>query len=245
VRLAVRPQPSTDDEALQRFRLDVRAPLEPPRDQPGDRRLPGAGIPEMTSTARSRMRRGLRDRPRSSQGRQRRSSATITLGCARSHQGEHRVGFAELKRWLYRDNRPHALARFLNRGWATLHTLGIAPDHLVTLEVTGRRSGRTISFPLVMAKLDGERFLVSMLGADVAWVRNVKAAGGRARLRHGRTEDVRLEEIPVESRAPVLKAYLQRAPGARPHIAVDKDAPVEEFGAVATQTPVFRVVRAG
>ncbi len=59
-----------------------------------------------------------------------------------------------------------------------------------------------------MAVLEGERYLVSMLGADVAWVQNVKAGAGRAVLRHGRTEQVRLEELEVEKRAPVLKAYL-------------------------------------
>lgn len=96
-----------------------------------------------------------------------------------------------------------------------------------------------------MAVLDGERYLVSMLGREVAWVRNVGAAAGRAVLRHGRTEQVRLEEVPPEKRAPVLKAYLKRAPGARPHVPVDKDAPLEEFEAIAPQIPVFRVLPAG
>jgi len=155
------------------------------------------------------------------------------------------VQWGKLKRWLYRDGRPHPLARWLNRGFASLHASGIAPDHWVTLEVVGRRSGRTISFPLVMAVLDGERYLVSMLGRDAAWVRNVRAAAGYAVLRHGRAEHVRLEELAIERRAPVLKAYLQRAPGARPHLPVHKDAPLEEFEAIAEQIPVFRVLAAG
>jgi len=57
----------------------------------------------------------------------------------------------------------------LNRGWAAIHALGIAPNYLVTLEVTGRRSGRTISLPLVMTVIDGERYLVSMLGTEACW----------------------------------------------------------------------------
>lgn len=125
-----------------------------------------------------------------------------------------------------------------------MHALGIAPNYLVTLEVVGRRSGRAISFPLVMAVVDGQRFLVSMLGADVAWVRNLRAADGYALLRHGRIERVRLEEIPVEQRAPILKAYLKRAPGARPHVPVDKDAPLEKFEAIAAGIPVYRVLAA-
>jgi hypothetical protein len=149
-----------------------------------------------------------------------------------------------IERWLYRGRRPSALARALNRGWAAVYALGIAPNHLVTLQVVGRRSGRAISFPLVMAVVDGQRYLVSMLGTEVAWVRNLRAAEGHALLRHGRTERVRLEELAVEDRGPILKAYLNRAPGARPHVAVDKDAPLEEFEAIAARIPVFRVLPA-
>ena len=120
--------------------------------------------------------------------------------------------------------------------------LGVAPDYLVTLEVAGRRTGRIIRLPLVMVVVDGERYLVSMLGEDVNWVRNVKAADGRVVLRHGRSERVRLEEVAPEYRAPVLKAYLRKAPGARAHIPVDKDAPLAEFERVSPRFPVFRVV---
>ena len=155
-----------------------------------------------------------------------------------------RLPWGKFKRRLYEGGRPGPLARLLNRGFAAVHAARIAPDHWVTLEVVGRRSGRTISFPLVMVLLDGERYLVSMLGRDAAWVRNVKADAGRAVLRHGGAEPVRLEELPIEQRAPVLKAYLQRAPGARPHIPVDKDAPLEEFAAIAERIPVFRVLAA-
>jgi len=119
--------------------------------------------------------------------------------------------------------------------------LGIAPNYLVTLEVQGRRSGRKIALPLVMVSIAGERYLVSMLGADVNWVRNVRAAGGRVTLRHGRREEVHLEEVPVGQRAPVLQAYLRCAPGARPHIPLDKDSPLSEFARIAPQLPVFRV----
>ncbi len=133
------------------------------------------------------------------------------------------------------------MARALNRGWAAVHSLGIAPNYLVTLEVVGRRSGRTISFPLAMVLSDGERYLVSMLGTDAAWVRNLQAANGQAMLHHGRTEQVLLEEVAAGKRAPVLKAYLRLAPGARPHIPIDKDAPLEEFESIVKQIPVFRV----
>jgi F420H(2)-dependent quinone reductase len=155
------------------------------------------------------------------------------------------IALTRFARWLYRGQRPNGLARLVNRVAAAVFARGVAPNYLVTLDVTGRRSGRTISLPLVMAVLDRQRYLVSHLGSDVAWVRNVKATAGRAVLRHGRIEHVRLEEFAIDKRAPVLKAHLRHAPGARPHIPVDKDAPLEEFDAVAAQFPVFRVLAAG
>jgi deazaflavin-dependent oxidoreductase (nitroreductase family) len=122
---------------------------------------------------------------------------------------------------------------------------GVASNYLVTLEVTGRKSGRIFSLPLVMAIVDGRRYLVSMLGNNVQWVHNVRAAGGKAVLRHGRREEIRLEELPADQRAPILKAYLQRAPGARPHVPVNKDAALSEFEKIAAAIPVFRVLSAG
>jgi deazaflavin-dependent oxidoreductase (nitroreductase family) len=148
----------------------------------------------------------------------------------------------DFKRWLYRGQRPNGLARVLNRAWAALGAWGIAANYLVTLEVKGRQSGRPISLPLVLAVVEGQQYLVSMLGENVAWVRNVRAAGGKAVLRHGRREEVRLEEVPADQRATLLKAYLERAPGARPHVPVDKDAPLSEFEKTAATIPVFRVL---
>lgn len=86
-----------------------------------------------------------------------------------------------------------------------------------------------------------ERYLVAMLGEETNWVRNVKAAGGRARLRHGISEQVILQEVGASQRAPILKAYLQLAPGARPHVPISRDAPVSEFEKIASKYPVFKL----
>jgi hypothetical protein len=111
------------------------------------------------------------------------------------------------------------------------------------LEVAGRRSGRIVSLPLVVAAVDDERYLVSMLGEEVNWVRNVRAAGGEVALRRGRREEVHLEDVVApDLRAPVLKAYLQRATNASAHLPIGKDAPLAEFERVAPRFPVFRIV---
>jgi deazaflavin-dependent oxidoreductase (nitroreductase family) len=148
---------------------------------------------------------------------------------------------SDFKQWLYGGQRPNWIAKILNRAWAAVVSSGVASNLYMTLEVTGRKSGRTVSLPVVVAVVDGQRYLVSMLGENVNWVHNVRAASGRAVLRSGGHEEVHLEEVPAEHRAPILRAYLQRAPGARPHVSVNKDAPIAEFEKVAADFPVFRV----
>jgi deazaflavin-dependent oxidoreductase (nitroreductase family) len=148
---------------------------------------------------------------------------------------------SDFTRWLYRGQRPNWIARILNRATAAVASSGVAANYLITLEVTGRKSGRAFSLPVVVAIVDGQRYLVSMLGDNVSWVQNVRAAGGRAVLRSGGREEVQLEEVPPGQRAPILKAYLQRAPGARPHVPVNKDAALAEFEKIAAAFPVFRI----
>jgi len=93
----------------------------------------------------------------------------------------------------------------------------------------------------VVADYRGERYLVSMLGEGTNWVRNVRAAHGRAVLRRGHREVIRLDEVDPGQRAPILRRYLECAPGARTHIPVGRAAPLQEFERIAAQYPVFHV----
>ncbi len=146
-------------------------------------------------------------------------------------------------RRMYAGRRPSRLARFLNGCSARVHALGIWPGRLVTLQVRGRRTGRVISFPMVMVDVGGERYLVSMLGERANWVANLRAAGGAAVLLHGRRERVHLEEVEPAARPPILRRYLECAPGARPHVPVDRHAPLAAFARIAAQIPVYRLPR--
>ncbi|MGY1610191.1 MULTISPECIES: nitroreductase/quinone reductase family protein [unclassified Geodermatophilus] len=152
-----------------------------------------------------------------------------------------RTEVSRWRRWMYRGRRPHRLAGLLNRAQAALAARGVGPSRIVVLEVTGRRSGRTVALPVVVADLDGERYLVSMLGEDSQWVRNVRAAHGRAVLRHRGRQEVRLQEVEPARRAPVLRRYLDRAPGARAHFPLDRRAPLQEFERIAPRYPVFLI----
>jgi hypothetical protein len=93
----------------------------------------------------------------------------------------------------------------------------------------------------VVADYQDERYLVAMLGRSANWVRNVEATGGAAVLRHGHREAVTLEPVEPDVRAPILRRYLELAPGARAHLPVDQRAPLAEFERIAADYPVFRI----
>lgn len=122
-----------------------------------------------------------------------------------------------------------------------LASLGLTPPLMVTLEVRGRRTGRVRSAVVDWVEHEGQRYFVSPRG-EAEWVRNVRAAAGEAVIRHGGRERVRLEEVPAEERAPVLKAYLaknERSTGQ--HFGLAASADLGEFEAIAVRHPVFRI----
>jgi deazaflavin-dependent oxidoreductase (nitroreductase family) len=116
---------------------------------------------------------------------------------------------------------------------------------VASLEVKGRRSGRAISSPVVIADWEGGEYLVSMLGEQANWVKNVRAAGGVAVVRRGRRENVTLEEVDVADRAPIIRRYAAVAPGGRPHLGLRRDASLEDCDALAPTAPVFRITSGG
>ena len=141
---------------------------------------------------------------------------------------------------MYASGRGNDTARWYARNWNRVFRTGLLPRRWVTLEVPGRVSGRPTSFPLGMADVDGRWYLVSMLG-ECNWVANVRAAHGHAVLRRRRPRPVSLVEVPADRRAPILRRYVEKVPGGRPHIPVDRSAPLEDFAAVADRYPVFEV----
>jgi hypothetical protein len=149
--------------------------------------------------------------------------------------------YREGNQLFYANRRPNRAGRAFGDFWVAVSRLGLGPDFFVSLEMVGAKSGRRWSIPLVVADHGGERYLVSMLGETSPWVRSVRATGGRAVLRHGAAREVHLAEVPVAERAPIIKAYLARAAGGRPHIPVRPDAPLAEFEAIAADYPVFRI----
>ena len=140
--------------------------------------------------------------------------------------------------------RPTKLTQTMNRVVSWLASLGLTPSDTVTLEVKGRRTGAVRSTVVTSVEHEGVRYLVSPRG-ESEWVRNVRAAGGEAAIRRRGRRSVRLEELPSEQRAPVLKGYLGKTAAAtRQHFGIDPKAETAEFAAIAGRHPVFRVIEA-
>lgn len=143
-------------------------------------------------------------------------------------------------RAMYVGGKANAVARRFARVWAVAFRSGLLPRRWVTLEVRGRSTGRLRRYPLGMADWQGNWFVVSMLG-ECGWVRNVRAAHGDVRMLRLRAHRCQLTEVPSEQRAPVLRRYVEKIPGGRPHIPVSRGRPLADFAAIADDYPVFQV----
>lgn len=144
-------------------------------------------------------------------------------------------------RFFYRNWRPTRFGRFWSGVWAWVSGLGLMPKILLTLQVKDRSTGRLCTNILVVAKHQGQRYFVSMLGDSSEWVQNVRAAGGKAFIKRGGSRPVILTEISAQERAPILKAWCQVATSGRQHLPVSPQAPISDFEAIAEYYPVFRI----
>jgi deazaflavin-dependent oxidoreductase (nitroreductase family) len=143
-------------------------------------------------------------------------------------------------RSLYRGGRPNDRARAIQQRFMLVARTGLAPFSAV-LEVVGRRTGRPIQLPVVVIRVRGARYVVSMLGPTANWVRNVQAAQGRAVLWRGRRRPVRLVQVEPEEAAPVLRRYLLIARSGAVHMDITRGSTHAELVAAAPRYPTFRI----
>jgi deazaflavin-dependent oxidoreductase (nitroreductase family) len=150
---------------------------------------------------------------------------------------------------------PAAYYRRINTPLGVLLTsVGLAPRDAVTLEVRGRTSRKPRRIPVLRTRCRGDDYLVSLAG-ESQWVRNVRAAGGRAVIRRRTAHPVHLVEVPAGERPEVIAAYLRRgvhrsgpksaAQQARYYFGMNPDPSPEEIGQAAQFYPVFRIVPDG
>lgn len=134
------------------------------------------------------------------------------------------------------------VARVLNPLVAGLAKLGLSLMGAHVLATKGRTSGEWRTTPVNPMDYNGARYLVAPRG-NTHWARNL-LQHPHARLRAGRKiETIDVELVPVEERAPLIRAYLDRwAAQTASHFGVRKDISVEELAEIADRHPVFRIV---
>jgi deazaflavin-dependent oxidoreductase (nitroreductase family) len=118
--------------------------------------------------------------------------------------------------------------------------LGSGPGGTYLLTVPGHRSGAPRSTPVTLVEEGGRRWLVAPYG-EVAWVRNVRAAGKATLSRGGHTDEIALREVGTDEAAPVLKLYVTRVPITRPYFDVRPGSDLGAFRAEAPRHPVFAI----
>jgi hypothetical protein len=106
------------------------------------------------------------------------------------------------------------------------------------LSIAGRRSGIVRHTPVSIVAVDGQRYVVAAL-RDVDWVKNAQAVGVGLLIRGRAKERIRLVELPVDERGPVLREFLRQVPGGVKFFGVSPDPDV--LGAAAAEYPVFRL----
>jgi deazaflavin-dependent oxidoreductase (nitroreductase family) len=127
--------------------------------------------------------------------------------------------------------------------WFT--SLGLT-KRTVTLEVAGRKSGKLRKVTVATIKDDAFSYLVSVHG-ESQWVRNVRAAHGRATIHSGRRIPVLLHELSIEDRAPILQDYVSKGAFGRSAVdiarqfGVEPTASIEQMDSLAEHHPVFKI----
>ncbi len=111
------------------------------------------------------------------------------------------------------------------------------------LAVQGRKTGKWYTTPVNPLPFEGARYLVAPRG-NTQWVRNIRVShAGELRL-GGKRETIRVEELPDESKVPLLRAYLKHWAWEVGQFfgGVGADAPEEDLRRIAPDHPVFRIL---
>jgi hypothetical protein len=94
-----------------------------------------------------------------------------------------------------------------------------------------------MSTPVSIATVDGARYIVAAF-READWVKNARAAGAVTLSRGRAAERVRLVEVPVTERGPILRAFLRQVRGG---VRFFGTADPNEVVAKADRYPVFRL----
>jgi deazaflavin-dependent oxidoreductase (nitroreductase family) len=133
-----------------------------------------------------------------------------------------------------------------NRVVIALQRMGLPLGTMRVLTVPGRTSGKMRSTPVSSLTVDGRQYIVGGL-AEADWVKNVRAAGWGLLAQGRKKVRVRLIELPMEERSPILREFPRLVPGGVQFFHRIYDLPKdpallpEAFAGLANQCPVFRI----
>lgn len=141
-------------------------------------------------------------------------------------------------------DRYRRMVNTVNKVITGLQRLGIPFGPMQLLTVTGRRSGRLLTFPIAVNELDGSRYIFQAF-PKAAWVANVRAAETVTLTRGRRSTPARLVELPVDQRGPVLRDLVATSPASVGNRFVTTgladEATPDGVAAAADRIAVFRV----
>jgi deazaflavin-dependent oxidoreductase (nitroreductase family) len=136
------------------------------------------------------------------------------------------------------------MVNVLNKVIVGLQRVGIAFGPMQLLTVAGRRSGQPRTFPIAVLGLTGGRYIIQAY-PRAAWVANARAADTVTLTRGRRSSTVRLVEVPVDERRPLLREVVQTSPASVANRYVTTglaDAPTPDaVAAAASRIAVFRI----
>jgi deazaflavin-dependent oxidoreductase (nitroreductase family) len=125
-----------------------------------------------------------------------------------------------------------------------LQRVGIAFGPMQLLTVAGRRSGQPRTFPIAVLPLTGGRYVIQAY-PKAAWVANARAADTVTLTRGRRSSIVRLVEVSVEERRPLLREVVAVSPASVGNRYVTTGladaATPDAVAAAASRIAVFRV----
>ena len=130
--------------------------------------------------------------------------------------------------------------RIINRFIMWLLKLGLKPNSYYLLTVTGRRSGKPHTVPVVIIKGDDKRWLVAPYGV-VDWVKNARATGIVTLTRGKHSQAFAFRELSPHEAAPILKIYIEKFPITEPYFDSSPNSSLNEFELDAQSRPVFEL----
>ncbi len=119
---------------------------------------------------------------------------------------------------------------------------GIGPKAVRLVTVRGRTTRKEYSTPIWLVERPDGRYWVAVFG-ETNTVKNARAAGQVTLSRGGEREHVRLREVPVSERVPILRARigLGGSQMLRPYFDATPQSSDAEFAAIAPEHAVFKL----